>query len=113
MWIELCVGDHVQNGFCYLARWDRADEATCRAALDAIDELIDPEAEPDEKTEDYTFILDLWEDDLNMIDNNKRNLPLQIAMRIAPDQVSHWLDERPEPESVISLPIPALPGQPT
>lgn len=114
MHIELCVGDHVQNGFCYLAQWSKADESTCRAALDAVDEMIDPEAEPDHKTEDYTFLLDLWDGPNNCVDNNKRNLPLQIAMRIAPDQVREWLEKRPDPDSpemLIRVP-PLLTGQP-
>ncbi|MEO1658281.1 MAG: hypothetical protein AAFR65_11200 [Pseudomonadota bacterium] len=114
MYIELCAADHVQDGFVYLARWDRADEATCQSALDAVDELIDPEAEPDTQTEDYTFILDLYDSKDDLVGNNKRNLPLQIAMRLAPDQVSQWLKERPDPDALAlaGYEPPCLSGQP-
>jgi hypothetical protein len=114
MWtVELTVGDHEQNGFVHLARWQFPDEASARAFIDAENAAIPDGAEPDHMTEPFTFILDLHEGVRcdNMVDNS-RNLPMQSAMRLAPDQVRAWLDERPEPDSVsrlgILLSTPAL-----
>lgn len=101
MWtVELTVGDHEQNGFVHLARWQFQDEPTARSFIAAENAAIPDGAEPDHKTDAFTFILDLHEGARcdNMVDNS-RNLPMQSAMRLAPDQVRHWLDERPEPDS--------------
>ncbi|MCA1831250.1 MAG: hypothetical protein LC750_00620 [Actinobacteria bacterium] len=113
MWtVELTVGDHEQNGFVHLARWQFPDEASARAFIAEENAAIPDGAEPDHKTEPFTFILDLhegWRCE-NMVDNS-RNLPMQSAMRLAPNQVRNWLDERPEPDSVVRLgtllPVPA------
>jgi hypothetical protein len=105
MWtVELTVGDHEQNGFVHLARWQFSDELTARAFIAAENAAIPDGAEPDHKTDAFTFILDLHEGVRceNMVDNS-RNLPMQSAMRLAPEQVQAWLDERPEPDSVVRL----------
>ena len=114
MWtVELTVGDHEQNGFVHLARWQFHDEASARAFIEAENAAIPEGAEPDHMTDAFTFILDLHEGVRceNMTDNSK-NLPMQSAMRLAPDQVRQWLDERPEPDSVarlgVLLPTPAF-----
>lgn len=105
MWtVELTVGDHEQNGFVHLARWQFANEAGARAFIDAENAAIPEGSEPDHKTDAFTFILDLHKGARcdEMVDNS-RNLPMQSAMRLAPDQVSCWLNERPEPDSVARL----------
>lgn len=110
MWtIELTVGDHEQNGFVHLARWQFPDEATARAFIAAENAAIPEGAEPDNKTDAFTFILDLHEGVrcMDMVDNS-RNLPLQSAMRLAPDQVRWWLKKRPEPDSMIGYASPLL-----
>tara|TARA_R110000737_G_scaffold293837_1_gene300403 strand:- start:287 stop:631 length:345 start_codon:yes stop_codon:yes gene_type:complete len=101
MLIELTVADHEANGFIGLAKWIAASESEARHAIDAIDALVDDDMEPDNKTCDFSFVLDLrdprkpWD----MIDTGKRALPLQIAMRLAPEQTSAWLATRPDPDS--------------
>lgn len=111
MWtVELTVGDHDQNGFVHLARWQFPDEAAARAFIATENAAIPAGAEPDHMTEPFTFILDLHEGVRceNMVDNS-RNLPMQSAMRLAPDQVQWWLNARPEPDSMIDLNSPLLP----
>ena len=114
MWtVELTVGDHEQNGFIHLARWQFPDEAAARAFIAAENAAIPEDAEPDAKTDAFTFILDLHEGVRceNMVDNSK-NLPMQSAMRLAPEQVQQWLAERPDPDSAVRLgellPTPAI-----
>lgn len=110
MWtVELTVGDHEQNGFVHLARWQFPDEASARAFIDAENAAIPDGAEPDHKTDAFTFILDLHEGERceNMVDNS-RNLPTQSAMRLAPDQVRWWLDKRPEPDEMLKFTSPLL-----
>lgn len=113
MWtVELTVGDHEQNGFVHLARWQFTSEAAARAFIAAENEAIPEGAEPDHMTEPFAFLLDLHEGTRcdNMVDNS-RNLPLQSAMRLAPDQVRNWLNERPDPDSVTRLgPLLAVPA---
>lgn len=113
MWtVVLTVGDHEKNGFVHLARWQFADEASARAFIAAENAAIPKGAEPDHMTDAFTFILDLHEGVrcMDMVDNSK-NLPMQSAMRLAPDQVRNWLNERPEPDSVAhSGPLLALPA---
>lgn len=110
--VQLTVGDHEQNGFVGVARWQFPDEPAARAFIDAENAAIPEGAEPDHKTDAFTFILDLHSGTRceNMIDTS-RNLPLQSAMRLAPEQVQGWLTERPEPDSVRKcsplLPMPA------
>lgn len=99
--VELTVGDHIQNGFCHIARWLFPDEAQARAFIQNENDLIDDGAEPDHMVEDYTFILDLHEGDITLtggeLVDTSRNLPLQSAMRLAPDLVREWLENRPDP----------------
>ena len=105
MWtVELTVGDHEQNGFVHLARWQFPDEAAARAFIDAENAAIPDGAEPDHLTDAFTFILDLHEGVRceNMVDNS-RNLPMQSAMRLAPEQVQTWLIERPDPDRATRL----------
>ena len=111
MWtVELTVGDHEQNGSVHLARWQFPSEEAARAFIASENAAIPDGAEPDHKTEPFTFILDLHEGVRchNMVDNS-RNLPMQSAMRLAPDQVRWWLDERPEPDSMYTCLSPLLP----
>lgn len=110
MWtVVLTVGDHEQNGFIHLARWQFPEEADARSFIAAENAMIADGAEPDHMTEPFTFILDLHEGVRceNMVDES-RNLPLQSVMRLAPDQVRQWLDERPEPDSIAFMSVPIL-----
>lgn len=107
--VELTVGDHEQNGLIQLARWRFPNEQKARNFIAAENALIADDAEPDPNTEPFTFILDLREGGpCNDLIDNSRCLPMQSAMRLAPDQVRIWLNERPEPDSVIDHPIPLL-----
>ncbi len=106
--IELTVADHEKNGFVTLAKWPRMPEAEARAILDAIDATIDDASEPDIKTAPFTFILDLCSG-YDLVDNGKRLLPTQVAMSLAQEQVSVWLDERPDPDSWANMGAPTLP----
>jgi hypothetical protein len=106
--VILTVADHDKNGFVHLARWPNLSEIDARAFIGSIDGEITDDSEPDIKTASHTFILDLW-DGRDLIDNGKRLLPMQVAMSLAPDQVQDWLNERPEPDSVIRRPVPLGP----
>jgi hypothetical protein len=112
MYIELTAADHEANGFVNLARWHISDVDAGRAILDLIDEGIPDEAAGDMKVDPYNFILDLHEEPDTMIDNNKKPLPLQMAMRLAPEQVSAWMSDRPDPDSVAHIWPPFLDGTP-
>jgi hypothetical protein len=107
--VILTVADHDKNGFVHLARWPNLAEADARNFIGAIDGEVTDDSEPDIKTASQTFILDLW-DGRDLIDNGKRLLPMQVAMSLAPDQVQDWLNERPEPDSVMCRPIPVGPA---
>ena len=114
MIIELTVADQSKNGFIGLARWNCPDEATARNAIQAVDALVDNDMEPNLVQEDYFFVLDLHlvkNGSLDDIINGDRLLPLQIAMRLAPEQVTQWLNTRPDPDSH-NLTNPILPGIP-
>ncbi|MBB2158031.1 hypothetical protein HLH33_17310 [Gluconacetobacter diazotrophicus] len=106
--IILTVGDHEKNGFVALARWPGLAEAEARQVIGRMDAQVIPDAEPDNATAAFAFILDLW-DRGDLIDTGKRLLPLQDAMRIAQEPVSRWLSERPEPDDVLHRAVPALP----
>ena len=69
--------------------------------------MIPEEAEPDPEVEPYTLILDVHDCDIrkdgaNLIDNSK-SLPLQVAMRLAPNIVETWLRDRPDPDEMPQL----------
>lgn len=106
--VILTVGDHEQNGFVHLAKWRFSDEDTARAFIVEQDARVPPEAEPDHKTEPFTFTLDLMAGPCDMIAGGKRNLPMQNAMALAPEQVRRWLEVRPDPDAVSFRPIPIL-----
>ncbi len=106
--IVLTVADHEQNGFVALAAWNDLPEAEARALISAIDASISDEAEPDNKTAPFTFILDLINGDQDLLDTGDRFLPMQIAMAIAPAEVQWWLNERPVPDSVCHQKTPIL-----
>lgn len=107
MHIQLTVADHEQNGFVSLARWRRMTEADVREAVARVGEEISDDMEPDIKTAPFAFILDIC-DGFDIHDIGERCLPTQIAARLAPDQVRAWLDERPDPDAVISRAIPII-----
>lgn len=107
--VILTVGDHEKNGCIHLARWAFATEAAARIFIAEQDAIVDADAaEPDVTTSPFTFILDLMAGNYDLIDTGERNLPLQNAMALAPEQVRRWLDERPEPDDCISRPVPLL-----
>ena len=105
--VVLTVADHDQNGFVHLGRWSGLSEAVARQFIDTVDGLVSDDSEPDMKTASFAFILDLW-DGCDCIDNGQRALPTQVAMSLAPDQVSNWLSERPDPDSAAERPIAIL-----
>jgi hypothetical protein len=107
--VVLTVADHDKNGFVHIARWPNLSEVDARSFIAAVDSEIDDDAEPDIKTASHTFILDLCAGRYEIIDNGKRLLPTQVAMSLAPDHVQAWLNERPEPDSVINRRIPIGP----
>lgn len=108
MHVVLTVADHDQNGFVALARWPTMPETEARAFIAAQDARVDDENEPDIKTASFTFILDLMEANGDCLDTGTRCLPTQVAMSLAPDPVRRWLDERPDPNSVMNRHIPTL-----
>lgn len=97
--VILTVADHEKNGFISLARWEFPNERAARAFMAAEDAAIPEGAEPDHMDPDtaFNFLLDLASARYETVDNG-RNLPLQQAMRLAPEQVRVWLDERPNPD---------------
>lgn len=97
--VVLTVADHEQNGFVSLARWSFPNEKAARAFMASEDAAIPEGAEPDHLDPDvaFTFLLDLADGRWDVVDNG-RCLPLQAVMRLAPDQVREWLDERPNPD---------------
>ena len=100
--IVLTVADHEQNGFVALAETSVMLDDTARLLIMSVDALVDDDAEPDNKTAAYAFVLDLMAGNGDCIDTGKRMLPAQIAMSLAPEAVSRWLEERPEPDTVIN-----------
>lgn len=98
--VVLTVADHEQNGFASLARWEFPNEVAARAFMAAEDAAIPEGAEPDHRDPDiaFNFILDLADGRYETVDNG-RCLPLQAAMRLAPEQVRDWLAERPDPDT--------------
>lgn len=104
--VVLTVADHEQNGFVALAKWSHLTEPEARAFIEATDASVCDDAEPDVKTAPFTFILDLMNDNHDLVDTGKRMLPTQIAMSLAPDAVRRWLEERPDPDSVMDRFVP-------
>jgi len=108
--IELTVADHLQSGFLALAHWPVASLDEGQAAIAAIDALIPDDADEDPDRDDFNFILDLHQSDAwpepNCVGNSEKLVPLQLAMRIAPDEVAAWLETRPDPDRVLNRPSP-------
>lgn len=105
--VVLTVADHDANGFIGLCSFRFSSEAEARAAIKSIDDRITDEMEPDIKTAPFTFILDLTEPTENdCVDNGRRLLPTQEAMRLAPTVVQEWLESRPDPEAVFGPTAP-------
>lgn len=111
--IILTAFDGPANGCIALARWNAGSEAEARQSLAAVDELIPEGAEGDMGEDEIAFLLDLHDAVGDGIDNNAKPLPMQIAMRIAPEQVRDWMAERPDPDEVLlKRAIPVLSGLP-
>lgn len=107
--VVLTAADHERNGFVSLARWPLMSEAEARAFIEAADAQVSDESEPDIKTAPFTFILDLMEvTNGDLLDTGKRCLPTQVGMSLAPEQVRQWLDERPDPDSVMHRFVPQI-----
>jgi hypothetical protein len=110
--IILTACDREKDGFVAVAKWIDITQAAARTVIDAIDSLVDDDAEPRLSSDAFAFILDLMDDKTgDMIDTGKRLLPTQLAMSLAPDQVSAWLKERPDPDCVINQRVPILPNE--
>ena len=97
--IFLTVADHDANGFVHLGQWAGFTETEARTVLANIDAMIDDDAQPDEHDAPYWFIADLRLGD-DLVDNNKKRMPTQTAMSLAPDRVSDWLATRPDPDTL-------------
>lgn len=109
--IILTACDNEKNGFVAIAKWIDITPAAACLIIEAIDSQVDDEAEPRLSSDAFAFILDLMDDKTgDMIDTGKRLLPTQMAMLLAPDQVSVWLKERPDPDTVINRRLPILPN---
>ncbi|OEI83698.1 hypothetical protein GRI33_06150 [Brucella sp. BO3] len=107
--IVLTACDREKDGFVAVAKWIDITQAAARLVIEAIDSLVDDDAEPRNASDAFAFILDLMDDKTgDMIDTGKRLLPTQLAMSLAPDQVSAWLKERPDPDCVINQRVPIV-----
>ncbi|KZL24243.1 hypothetical protein [Pseudovibrio sp. Ad37] len=104
MYITLTVGDNRQNGCIYLARWNIESRQQGLKTLSDVDQTIEDEAAGDPDKDPFFFILDLFEDETEQIGTNSKCLPLQLASRLAPEQVSSWLDKRPNPDRIEEKP---------
>ncbi|GAA5073670.1 hypothetical protein N0B44_15780 [Roseibacterium beibuensis] len=105
--IELTAGDHEQNGFVGLAIWmaETMDEAM--AAIARVNALCPEDAQPDPKADPFTLILDVHTGESGLCADHVADsvpLPLQVAMRIAGDQVAGWLATRPDPDTIHGYP---------
>lgn len=98
--IILTVADHEQDGFLALAHWPVTSMADGLAAIRAVDASISDEEAGDSKVDAFNFLLDLHSDAHNCDDTSEKCLPLQLAMRIAPDAVQNWLNTRPNPNKM-------------
>nr|WP_298099713.1 hypothetical protein [uncultured Shinella sp.] len=104
--IVLTVLDHEQNGAVALAETSNMLDEAARVLIAAVDSLVEPDAEPGAEAA-FSFVLDLKLPNGDVVDNGQRMLPAQIAMTLAPEAVSHWLAERPEPDAVLHrMPMP-------
>lgn len=99
-YIMLTVGDFDNNGFVSLAATDLMHDDHARSLIADVDALVDPAAEPGDDAS-FAFILDLMRPNGDCEDTGKRRLPLQVAARLAPEAVSAWLSERPDPNTVM------------
>lgn len=113
LYLELTVADHEANGFVGLARWRIADMAQGEQLLAELDRLTPSEAAGDPKTDPYTFIMDLRGADDDLLQTSQLCLPLQIAMRLAPERVTWWMNTRPDPDSLAHLWPPTQNGLPS
>ncbi|ESZ63765.1 hypothetical protein X728_09090 [Mesorhizobium sp. L103C120A0] len=105
--VILTAADHERNGFVALAKWSGLNLAEAKAFIDATDATVCDDSEPDSQTAPFTFILDLMDDSNgDLLDTGKRMLPMQTAMALAPAEVRHWLEERPDPDSVMHRRVP-------
>lgn len=110
--VVLTVVDHDKNGFIPLARWRSLGEKQARDFIALVDASVSEDAEPDNKTTSFAFILDLM-GGAELADTGTRLLPTQVAMFLAPDQASQWLSERPEPDAVLFRAVPILSALPS
>lgn len=106
--VRLTACDHEKNGFVHLGLWHHESEAEARKMIEAVDAMVDKDAEPDNATAAFAFILDLVSANGDLHDTGKRMIPTQIAQRLAPAQVSGWIAERPDPDAVIDCAVPHL-----
>lgn len=101
MHLTLTAADHKKNGFVSLANWKVQSEKIGLQIIEKVDAMIPDGSEPDVKECEFNFILDLNEDTHNLLHETTKPIPTQVAMKLAPDQVQKWLNERPEPDTVI------------
>lgn len=99
--IVLTALDHDQNGAVTLAETSMIMRCAANDLIAKVDALVDDDSEPDDDAA-FSFVLDLKLSNGDVVDTGKRVLPAQIAMSLAPDAVSRWLAERPEPDTVVN-----------
>jgi hypothetical protein len=105
--LELTACDNEQNGFVGLGIWMAETMDDAMAAVARVNALSPEGAQPDPKTEPFTFLLDVHTGESGLcfdcVDNSV-SLPLQVAMLIAREQVTSWMASRPEPDTVRNYP---------
>lgn len=106
--IVLTVADHEKNGFIELAQWPGLDEAVALELIRTVDKTVTDDSEPDKENAPYWFILDLKNGNHDLVETSQRLLPTQVAMKLAPEQVQVWLNERPNPNRLLGRAVPSL-----
>ena len=106
--ISLTAVDFDQNGFVELARIHMDNLTDAEDTIRAVERATPNEASPSPEDDSFGFILDGFISVDDVLVETEKVLPLQTAMRIAPDQVTNWLHQRPDPDSARGEPIPTI-----
>lgn len=113
MHIQLTACDFEKTGFVDLAWWA---VPSAQAGLRIMQSLVDAlpvEAEPDPNDSAFLFLFDLYAEPGDQIAQAGKLFPLQLAQRVAPDQVARWLAERPDPDPIAGRFPPAAARHPS
>lgn len=97
-YIALTFGDHKQNGVHQIAKWFVPSKSIGMDLAQRFNAEIPADAVPDVSIAEFTFILDVFDSNGDFEQPaNTVCLPMQDAMRHAPEQVKWWLENRPDP----------------